>query len=140
MLVADWIEEWTIIGQNKRRWAVARPASPLPLKIVSQAKSGEEQPSEPLQEEQPAKRTVEEHYTRLSPPTPSTSLPVTMPTPEEMEYLKSRPWEKAELEGKPVDWADVAKNSGYDRAMGVVRDWNKQKRKRRIKRGNPAFK
>lgn len=60
--------------------------------------------------------------------TSQTSLPVTMPTPEEMEYLKSRPWEKAELEGESVDWTSVAEKSGYGRAMRVVWDWNRQKR------------
>lgn len=47
----------------------------------------------------------------------SCELPVTMPTPEEIDYIKSRSWEKIELDGKPIDWAEVAHRSGFERAM-----------------------
>ena len=60
--------------------------------------------------------------------TSPTSPPVTMPTPEEIEYLKSRPWEKAELEGESVDWEDVASKSGYSRAMELIKNLSKPKR------------
>lgn len=123
MLVADWIEEWMITGQKTRRWTVPRPTSQFILKPLHQ---------ERLTKTQHQKRRLDEaQHQRQSLTTRQTSLPVTMPTQEEIEYLKSRPWEKAELEGNPVDWADVAEKSGYGRAMRVVWDWNKQKRLKR---------
>jgi|GEM_PF-7084574 len=61
-------------------------------------------------------------------------LPATMPTEKQMEYLRSRPWEKAELEGMPVDWDEVAKETGFDQALEAVRDNRKFKKIRRQKR------
>lgn len=61
-------------------------------------------------------------------------LPATMPTEKQMEYLRSRPWEKAELEGMPIDWDEVAKESGFDQALEAVRDNRKFKKLRGQKR------
>jgi hypothetical protein len=62
-------------------------------------------------------------------PTPKPELETTMPTPEEMDYLRSRDWEKKELEaidrGETPDYAAIGKefmsHSGFDRAQEAVR-------------------
>lgn len=68
-----------------------------------------------------AKQVIQETRLQSQPQQPN-QLPVAMPTPEEIDYLKSRPWEKVELEGKQIDWAEVAQKSGFDRAMRAIKD------------------
>jgi phage regulator Rha-like protein len=68
-----------------------------------------------------AKQVIQETRLQSQPQQPN-QLPVAMPTPEEIDYLKLRPWEKVELEGKQIDWAEVAQKSGFDRAMRAIKD------------------
>jgi len=52
-------------------------------------------------------------------PTPA-ELPVVMPTEQELDYMRSRAWEKAEMMGSPVSVESVKQKTGYRRAIDVV--------------------
>ena len=53
--------------------------------------------------------------------TQSQALPVIMPTAEELEYMRSRAWEKEEMASWPVPSKNPLKRSGYRRAIDVVK-------------------
>jgi len=43
-----------------------------------------------------------------------------MPTEQELDYMRSRAWEKAEMMGSPVSVESVKQKTGYRRAIDVV--------------------
>lgn len=49
------------------------------------------------------------------------ALPVIMPTEEEIEYMRSRTWEKEEMASWPVPAKNPLKRSGYRRAIDVIK-------------------
>lgn len=57
-------------------------------------------------------------------PTPA-ELPVVMPTEQELDYMRSRAWEKAEMMGSPVSVESVKQKTGYRRAINAVRSLSK---------------
>lgn len=48
-------------------------------------------------------------------------LPVIMPTEQELDYMRSRAWEKAEMMGLPVPAEKIKQRTGYRRATDIVR-------------------
>jgi len=53
--------------------------------------------------------------------TQSQALPVIMPTAEELEYMRSRTWEKEEMASWPVPAKSPLKRSGYRRAIDIMK-------------------
>ena len=49
-----------------------------------------------------------------------TELPVTMPTEQELAYMRSRDWEKAEMMGVQVPSEKIKQRTGYRRATDIV--------------------
>jgi len=49
------------------------------------------------------------------------ALPVIMPTAEELEYMRSRTWEKEEMASWPVPAKSPLKRSGYRRAIDIMK-------------------
>ena len=47
-------------------------------------------------------------------------LPVLMPTKQELDYMRSRAWEKAEMMGYPVPTEKIKQRTGYRRASDIV--------------------
>lgn len=54
-------------------------------------------------------------------PTPA-ELPVIMPTEQELAYMRSRAWEKAEMMGVQVPTEKIQQRTGYRRAIDIVRE------------------
>lgn len=53
-------------------------------------------------------------------PTPA-ELPIVMPTEKELDYMRSRAWEKAEMMGVQVPIEKIKQRTGYRRAIDIVR-------------------
>lgn len=78
-------------------------------------------------------RTWIQNEARWSPLTTKPELETTMPTPEEMDYLRSRQWEKRELEaietGETPDYRAIGEefmsHSGFDRAQQAAHTHNR---------------
>lgn len=51
----------------------------------------------------------------------SVELPIIMPTEQELDYMRSRAWEKAEMMGLSVSVEAVRQKTGYRRAIDAVR-------------------
>ena len=54
-------------------------------------------------------------------PIPTAELPILMPTEQELNYMKSREWERLEMEGIRVNPEEVKQRSGYRRAIDIAR-------------------
>jgi hypothetical protein len=54
-------------------------------------------------------------------PIPTAELPAIMPTEQEISYMKSREWERLEMEGIWVNPEEVKRRSGYRRAIDIAR-------------------
>ncbi|MGL5881288.1 MAG: hypothetical protein ACRC2V_26435, partial [Xenococcaceae cyanobacterium] len=54
-------------------------------------------------------------------PISTAELPVIMPTQQEIDYMKSREWEKLEMAGIRVNPKEVKRRSGYRRAIDIAR-------------------
>lgn len=54
-------------------------------------------------------------------PIPTAELPIVMPTQQEIAYMKSREWERLEMEGIRVNPEEVKQRSGFRRAIDIAR-------------------
>lgn len=54
-------------------------------------------------------------------PIPTVELPVIMPTEQELSYMRSREWERLEMDGIQVNPEEVKQRSGYRRAISIAR-------------------
>ena len=62
-------------------------------------------------------------------------LPVVMPTQKELDYIRSRACEKAEMMGHPVSSEVVKRKTGFARAAETIRQFREQAEKRAIESG-----
>ena len=68
--------------------------------------------------------------------TATPELPVVMPTQKELDYMRSRAWEKAEMMGHPVSSEVVKRKTGFARAAETIRQFREQAEKRAIESGD----
>ena len=54
-------------------------------------------------------------------------LPMILPTDRQREFMRSREWERAEMEGRPLSREEIKEKSGYGEAQRLLDD-RKQKR------------
>lgn len=83
-----------------------------------------------LECEKVAKQAIAQQ-TQTAPP----ELPLVMPTEKELDYMRSRAWEKAEMMGRPVSSEAIKRKTGYGRATDAVRRFREQSEQRAIESG-----
>lgn len=59
-----------------------------------------------------------------------------MPTQKELDYMRSRAWEKAEMMGLPVSTETVKRKTGFRRASDIVARFQEQAEQRAIEGGD----
>lgn len=59
-------------------------------------------------------------------PIPTAELPVIMPTQQELDYMRSRAWERLEMEGIRVEPEEIKRRSGYRRAIDIARSFSEK--------------
>lgn len=59
-------------------------------------------------------------------PVPTVKLPVIMPTQKELDYMRSREWEKLEMQSVRVNPEEVKQRSGYRRAIDIARSFGEK--------------
>ena len=64
--------------------------------------------------------------------TATPELPIVMPTKEELDYMRSRDWEKAEMKGFPVSPETVKRKTGYGRATDAMQRFRELSQQRVI--------
>ena len=69
--------------------------------------------------------------TQSAPP----ELPIVVPTEKELDYMRSRAWEKAEMMGLPVSSETIKRKTGYGRAADAVQRFREQSEQRAIEGG-----
>lgn len=83
-----------------------------------------------LECEKIAKQAIE--ASRTQPIQESTELLLVMPTEQELNYMRSRAWEKSELMGYPVNPDKIKQRTGYRRAIDIVKGLQAQAEQRAI--------
>ncbi len=68
--------------------------------------------------------------------TTTPELPVVMPTQKELDYMRSRAWEKAEMMGTPVSAETVKRKTGFRWASDIVARFQEQAERRAIEGGD----
>lgn len=63
-------------------------------------------------------------------------LPIIMPTQKELDYMRSRAWEKAEMMEQPVSPEAIKRKTGFGRAAEAIRQFREQNEKRAIEGGD----
>lgn len=83
-----------------------------------------------LECEKIAKQAIEQQQSQLI--QESTELPLILPTEKELDYMRSRAWEKSEMMGLPVSLEKIKQRTGYRRAIDVMRNLQVQAEQKSI--------
>jgi len=75
---------------------------------------------------------IEKQAIALQTQTAVPELPIVMPTQIELDYMRSRAWERAEMMGRPVSQEAIKRKTGYGRAADAVIRFREQLQQRAI--------